>query len=101
MRGNLDLSFIASANAAIGSELFALKGDKAGFASLKVGSTLDAPEPVDPPVTEPEVTAPVTPPTTEPDSPVTGDNAYIVVVALAVVAVVGSACFFTRKKVND
>ena len=101
MRGNLDLSFIASANAAIGSNLFTLKGDKAGFASLKVGSTLDAPEPVDPPATEPEVTDPVTPPTTEPDSPVTGDNAYVVVAALAVVTVIGSACFFTRKKANE
>ena len=66
------------------------------FASLKVGSSLvETPDPVTP------GTDPVTPPTTEPDSPVTGDNAYIVVVALAVVAVVGSACFFTGKKVTE
>ena len=95
-RGALDADFIAKANAAIGAGTFALKDGKAVFASLKVGSSLvETPDPVTP------GTDPVTPPTTEPDSPVTGDNAYIVVVALAVVAVVGSACFFTRKKVND
>ena len=102
-RGTLGADLIAKANTAIGAGTYEIKDGKAVFASLKVGSSLvETPDPVTP-GTDPVVpgTDPVTPPTTEPDSPVTGDNAYIVVVALAVVAVVGSACFFTGKKVTE
>ena len=100
-RGTLGADLIAKANAAIGAGTFEIKDGKVAFASLKVGSSLvETPDPVTPDPVTPG-TDPVTPPTTEPDSPVTGDNAYIVVVALAVVAVVGSACFFTRKKVTE
>ena len=102
-RGTLGADLIAKANTAIGAGTYEIKDGKAVFASLKVGSSLvETPDPVTPgtdPVTP--GTDPVTPPTTEPDSPVTGDNAYIVVVALAVVAVVGSACFFAGKKVTE
>ena len=102
-RGTLGADLIAKANTAIGAGTYEIKDGKAVFASLKVGSSLvETPDPVTP-GTDPVVpgTDPVTPPTTEPDSPVTGDNAYIVVVALAVVAVIGSACFLTGKKVNE
>ena len=123
-RGELNSTMIYQANSGAGSTLFALEGGKAVFAGAKVGYTAPT-TPVEPPVTDPvdtkpAVTDPVTPGTdpldtkpadtdpvdtkpavTEPVTPPTGDNAYVVVIALAVVAIAGTACFFVRKKVND
>lgn len=49
-----------------------------------------------------EETKPIeTLPETDPDSPVTGDSAYVIVIALAVVAVIGAACFVAGKKVTE
>ena len=104
IRGAIDADLIAKANAAIGAGTFEIKGGKIAFASLKVGSSLEeAPKPVDPPTTDPVTpgTDPVTPPTTEPDSPVTGDDAHLIVAALVVVAIAGTACFFTGKKARE
>ncbi len=123
-RGELNSTMIYQANSGAGSTLFALEGGKAVFAGAKVGYTAPT-TPVEPPVTDPvdtkpAETDPVTPGTdpvdtkpadtdpvdtkpaeTEPVTPPTGDNAYVVVIALAVVAIAGTACFFARKKVTD
>lgn len=55
-------------------------------------------DPVTPPTTDPADTKPAE---TEPESPVTGDNASAVIIALAIVAIAGTACLFVRKKVTD
>ncbi len=101
---------VEKANAAIGAKTFAVKDGKVVFADAST-------EPTTPPVAEPEVpttTEPTTPPTTEPEAPTTepeapateptapstGDNAIVIVAAVAIVSVLG-VCLIGKKKVTE
>ena len=93
---------VEKANAAIGAKTFAVKDGKVVFADAST-------EPTTPPTTEPEVpaTEPTTPPTTEPEAPATeptapstGDNAIVIVAAVAMVSILG-VCLIGKKKVTE